>query len=68
MHVQIIVFDYLLLKLWNYFLITINCRYSKIIEQTTIENKFRMPSVEFLRAKSFLEMSLGVTFSYVYVK
>lgn len=62
MHLQIIVFAYLL---FMELCLHHNKMYSKIIPHIIIvENKFRMPSV----AKSFLEMSLGVTFSYVYVK
>lgn len=62
MHLQIIILAYLLLM---EFFLHHNKMYSKTIRQIIIvENKFRMPSV----AKSFLEMSLGVTFSYNYVK
>lgn len=62
MDLQIIVFAYLL---FMEFFFHHNKMYSKIIRQISIvKNKFRMPSV----AKSFLEMSLGVTFSHVYVK
>lgn len=62
MHLQIIVFAYLL---FMELFLHLNKMYSKIIRQIIIvENKFRMPSV----SKSFLELSLGVTFSYVYVK